>query len=71
MTIRDSDLRGLVARYVRRVSDAVESSGTRRYFIPAGTRIEIDLNVLGARLLRLLADEVHKQRPRVSREKRR
>jgi len=65
LTILASDR--VVSRAVsllRRASDDIEKSETRRFFIPRGVPFEIDLNVLGAALLRGLARGIERKNVR-------
>jgi hypothetical protein len=62
---------GLAA--LRRVSSALRTSDTRRYFRPLGLPYDIDLNEIGAKLFDILAAEIERrdaQRTRGSRTKR-
>lgn len=49
---------------LRRASDEVENAEVRRLFIPRGVPVKIDLNVLGAVLLRGLARGIEQKSAR-------
>ena len=43
---------------LRRASDSVKASGARRYFVPRGTRLRIDMNRVLSFVLDVLADGI-------------
>lgn len=67
-TILDSDrLVSVAASMLRRVSVDVENDDTRRFFIPVGLPVKIDLNRVTAVLLRGLARGIELKAARVKR----
>lgn len=55
---------------LRRASDEVLQSGARRYFVPRGTKIRIDMNIVIGLLLRGLAQGIERRATRKPRKKR-